>query len=133
MKRSGPPKRRKPLAARSARTIERAAERRDVVASAERRDRGCALAGYSPCRRPRAGHEILRRSAMKGTAYELRFVVTLCGAHHAIDDDDPRLAERLGIRIPRWAWDQYGEPLLAECAALRESARNGHVGRASWR
>lgn len=126
-------KRTSSLRNQSARTAARSGERRAVAERALATYGPCALSGLGGCWGPTDAHELVRRSSMRGVAYDDRFVVTLCRAHHDIDDADPARAERLGIRIVRWAWDRCGEATLEEAARLRELANAGSLGVPFWR
>lgn len=131
MKRSGPPRRRTRLRARSQRTVEQQPTRDQVCeqVAAEYRHR-CALARFGWCAGPggmpwRQGgpldfHEVIRRSQWPGAHLDPRLVIPLCRAHHELDGT-LSIAEQHGIRAPRWAVDQYGlDRVLAELARLRE-------------
>lgn len=85
----------------------------------EMRLQPCALRSWSPCSGLPDIHEILRRSAFRNSEGHPELCVPLCRRHHQIDDDDPILAERLGIRIPRWAYDLDPEGTVAWCAETR--------------
>ena len=63
---------------------------------------------------------------MRDTALMKHLCVPLCSLHHAIDDNDPILAERLGIRIPRWAYDLDPEGTVAWCAATRAGLQGNY-------
>lgn len=139
MKRSGPLKRNAPLR-RTGRLKPQSDRRRDerderaaVAAAAAVRDGHCALSGLGDCWGPSDAHELVRRSALPGSHLDPRMVIRLCRHHHAIDDDDPRRAEQLGIRVPGWAWIQYGERALDDARRLREIANAGGSDLPSWR
>ena len=133
LKPSGPPKRRKPLSAVSAKAAGDRAVRAQIRADAVKRDGRCVLGGRGGCSGPSDAHEILRRSALAGAATDPRFVVMVCRAHHDLDGSDPMLAEQLGIRIVRWVWDQYGDLALLEAQRLRGVANSGGLDRPFWR
>lgn len=130
MKRSGPIRRRKGLAARSTAARDERNAREAVRVQVSQAFGGrCAL--YTPgwCRRPGGGfwrpgdeldfHEVIRRGQLAGAHLDPRLVIPLCRAHH---DLDLRLsvAEQVGIRAPRWALDRYGlEAVVADLARIR--------------
>ena len=79
----------------------------------------CALRAWSPCSGLPDIHEIIDPPPQRGVGERSGLATPLCRRHRNIDDDDPILAERLGIRIPRWAYDLDPEGTVAWCAETR--------------
>lgn len=66
-------------------------------------------------------HEVIRRSQLAGSHLNPFLVIPLCRGHHQMDTDLGE-AQRLGLRAPRWAFDQYGQDVVvAELARLRQT------------
>ena len=116
---------RTPLKARSKKTVARAPER-DAVRVAV--GTMCVLAWHSDCGGPLDVHELVRRGQMKDAPYIRELCVPLCRTHHDLDVR-MSVAERLGIRMPRWVWDQHGLAAVAECERIRAA----HGGTPFWR
>lgn len=102
--------------------------RRDKVRRDARRRAGnrCELAGYSRCWHPRGElldvHEIVRRSKLSGAHLVLDLAAVLCRGHHDLDDSDPDLAQRLGIRIPLEPYKAFPRKALLQARTLRVHA-----------
>lgn len=92
----------------------------------------CCLAPLGDCWGPSDPHEIVRRSASPGSHLKKELVVRICRKHHQIDDDDPELAQTLGIRIPGWAYRMYGNEAVAEAQRLRQQLWLGQRGEPFW-
>ena len=66
-------------------------------------------------------HEVIRRSQLAGSHLNPFLVIPLCRGHHEMDSDLGE-AQRLGLRAPRWAYDQYGQDrVVAELSRLRQN------------
>lgn len=78
------------------------------------------------------GHELVKRSQLRGAHLDARLIVALCSGHNSWVEDNPLEAQRLGVSIPRWVWDQMGEAALAEAALLRQAAALGRPRMPSW-
>ena len=145
MKRSGPIRRRSRLQPRSAATTDARSEREALCARvAAAYGHRCALHTPGECRGaagyvwrvgdPLDFHEVVRRSQWPGAHLDERFVIPLCRHHHNLD---LRLsvAEQVGIRAPRWAYDRLGvDVVLAELSQRRAAYRAGDtLGPPSWR
>lgn len=114
------PKRTTKLSQVSDKTKARRGER-DAV-----RQHRCALAHLGGCAGPIDTHEIVRRSQMSEAAYMADVIIGLCRRHHG--EDEFRLtAERVGIRVPRWVYDQDPVRSVAEAARLRTIAARPRV------
>lgn len=71
-------------------------DRRTAVAEAFERDgHRCRLLGYSRCFGPLTPHRLKKGSA--GGGYTLDNVVALCQFHNGMIEDEPILAESLGM------------------------------------
>lgn len=86
----------------------------------------CALRAWSSCSGFVDTHTVLQRAALSDRAVIRGLSIPLCRLHRRIDDDDPILAERLGIRIPRWAYDLDPKGTVAWCAATRAGLQGNY-------
>lgn len=80
------------------------------------RDKGCLMAGTSPCSGPLQAAHILPQGQFPSLRYELRNVVTLCARHHIYGGD---AWHRSPLAAFEWAEIHFGKAHL-EC--LRELA-----------
>lgn len=121
--RGEPPKRKTRLRWRSAKAIELAPLRAEVVAAVLHRDSyRCQLRGYAgDCYGPLDVHEVVRRSQHPGAHLDETLCITLCRRHHELDEDRV-LAETIGIRVPGWRWERDGMRAVRDAAALRRAA-----------
>lgn len=129
---------RTPLKARSKkRTSEQAARKKLCEAVLDAHGGRCALYRLGDCSGPggapwRHGdrlefHEVIRRSQLAGSHLNPFLVIPLCRGHHELDSDLGE-AQRLGLRAPRWAYDQHGQDsVVAELSRLRQTP-----GRPFW-
>lgn len=78
------------------------------------------------------GHELVKRSQLRGAEFDQRLIIGLCVGHNSWVEDHPLDAQRHGVSIPRWVWDRMGEQALAEAAQLRYLALRGIPGTPSW-
>lgn len=78
------------------------------------------------------GHELVKRSQLRGAHLDERLIIALCSGHNSWVEDHPLDAQRLGVAIPRWVWDQMGEQALVEAAMLRQAAAMGRPRMPSW-
>ena len=145
MKRSGPPRRRKPLRADSertrawkdrsrkplpARSKRRRAElqeRHQVRLTVIARDKGCAARGIPGVphgaiggRAPLEVHE-LKRGAHRSEVYlDPDWCLALCPASHDWVTENPQAAIEAGLALPGWA----GPEELAEAKRIRDEVRD---------
>ena len=119
----------------SAKRRSEALTRREVVRQALGPGAMCSLM-LSPdsgrCFGPIVGHELVKRSQLRGAHLDRRLIVALCSGHNSWVEDHPLEAQRLGVSIPRWVWDQMGEDALVEAATLRTVAAAGQPRMPSW-
>lgn len=127
MKRSGPPKRRKPLNRESAKRRSERTERRSVVDAAIKRYGVCLAKPLGGCAGPLVGHEVVKRSQVKDAHLNRKLVIPLCVHHNSWVEDEPLRAQEVGLSLPGWVWRQYGERALAEAAILRSAMWGNRV------
>lgn len=91
----------------------------------------CTLQGYGPCRGRVEPHTIVEMP--KGTSVPTKYVIGLCAEHRAISSNK-RLAQQVGILIPRWVM-QTAEGVEAEidgfvkeAGVMRSIARSSTPG-----
>ena len=123
---------RTPLKSRSKkRASEQTARKRLCEAVLDAYGGECALSQLKGCTGPTGRlwthgdelefHEVIRRSQLAGSHLNPFLVIPLCRGHHEMDSD-LSVAQRLGLRAPRWAYDRYGQDrIVAELARLRQS------------
>lgn len=106
-----------PLPLQSHRTKQKRATRAEIV-KANRRAYICELGRLGGCGGTIESHEIVRRGQTRDAEINRQIIVALCSNHHKLDGMK-RTAERHGIRIPGWAWQQYGMRAAAEAKRIR--------------
>lgn len=106
-----------PLPRESHRTKQKKATRAEIV-KANRRAYICELSRLGGCGGSIESHEIVRRGQTRDAEIDRRLIVALCSTHHRIDTFRKE-GERHGIRIPGWAWEQYGMEAVGEAKKIR--------------
>jgi hypothetical protein len=128
----GCPVKRTPIKPRSKKRASEQTARRTLCAAVLDAYAGrCALSHLGGCNGPTGRpwthgdglefHEVIRRSQLAGSHLNPFLVIPLCRGHHNMDSNLSE-AQTLGLRAPRWAYDQYGQDaVIAELARLRQT------------
>lgn len=95
--------------------------RREIAAAATRT--GCELKGWGYCQGPIDPHEVVGRGVRPGSHLEPELVIGLCRGHHGLITVEPALGERVGARMPSWAYIKWGQVALTEAARRRAWTR----------
>lgn len=116
---------RRALPQESERTKQEKPQRRAAVAVARARDGDhCALERRGDCSGILVGHEVVKRSALRGSHLDDRFIVHLCWFHNGWLETIPTVdQEVLGLTVPRAIYDQHGQAALDEAARIRSLSR----------